>query len=292
MVDSEGNRYFEVEYLSQNVIYRPIKNTGANSSIVPNLLKPFVAMRRFVLERENRSSFLQFGYGSNENLANDGILNPDDIALQRHGRDYITDLSFDPTKLIQTDKFGIAPSNTIITVSYRTNDAGSVNAGAGTVTGVTRPIVSFQNSSGLNRNTKASIARSIEVINEEPIVGDITFPSGDEVKRRIFDTFTSQNRAVTAQDYQALIYMMPAKFGSIKRCSIMQDPDAFRRNLNIYVVSEDSSGNLTKTNETIKGNVRNWINQYRMINDTIYIVDVRIVNIGIDFTVVAESEND
>ena len=249
-------------------------------------------MRRFVLERENRSSFLQFGYGSNENLANDGILNPDDIALQRHGRDYITDLSFDPTKLIQTDKFGIAPSNTIITVSYRTNDAGSVNAGAGTVTGVTRPIVSFQNSSGLNRNTKASIARSIEVINEEPIVGDITFPSGDEVKRRIFDTFTSQNRAVTAQDYQALIYMMPAKFGSIKRCSIMQDPDAFRRNLNIYVVSEDSSGNLTKTNETIKGNVRNWINQYRMINDTIDFVDVRIVNIGIDFTVVAESEND
>jgi len=292
VVDSEGNRYFEVEYLSQNVIYRPIKNTGANSSIVPNLLKPFVAMRRFVLERENRSSFLQFGYGSNENLANDGILNPDDIALQRHGRDYITDLSFDPTKLIQTDKFGIAPSNTIITVSYRTNDAGSVNAGAGTVTGVTRPIVSFQNSSGLNRNTKASIARSIEVINEEPIVGDITFPSGDEVKRRIFDTFTSQNRAVTAQDYQALIYMMPAKFGSIKRCSIMQDPDAFRRNLNIYVVSENSSGNLTKTNETIKGNVRNWINQYRMINDTIDIVDVRIVNIGIDFTVVAESEND
>ena len=290
--DSEGNRYFEVDYLSQNTIYRPIKNVGANSDIVPNLLKPFVVMRRFVVERDYRSTYIQFGHGSDERLANEAILNPDDIALQRHGRDYITDLSFDPTKLIQTDKFGIAPSNTVLTVAYRTNDVASVNAGAGSITGVTRPIVSFSNPSELNNNIKSSIAKSLEVINEEPIVGDITYPSTDEVKRRIFDTFTSQNRAVTAQDYKALIYMMPGKFGSVKRCSVVQDPDAFRRNLNIYVVSEDASGNLAKTNDTIKNNLRNWINQYRMINDTIDVVDARIVNIGVDFTIVAEIERD
>ena len=86
--------------------------------------------------------------------------------------------------------------------------------------------------------------------------------------------------------------MMPAKFGSIKRCNIFQDPDAFKRNLNIYVVSEDFNGNLTKTNDTIKNNLKNWINQYRMVNDTVDIVDANIVNIGIEFTIVTESEVD
>ena len=108
----------------------------------------------------------------------------------------------------------------------------------------------------------------------------------------IFDTFTSQNRAVPAQDYKALIYMMPKKFGAIKRCGILQDPDEFKRNLNIHVVSENTDGNLTKTNDTIKNNLKNWLNQYRMINDTIDIIDAKIVNVGINFTIVANVEED
>ena len=290
VIDTEGREYYEVDYLSQITIYRPVANTGANSNTVPNLLKPFVAMRRFVLERELGRNFLQFGYGSEDNLSNEGYLNPDDLVLQRHGRDYISDISFDPTKLVQNDKFGVAPSNTTLTISYRTNDVASVNAAAGRITLVSNSIFRFPDESILNPGLKRTITNSLEVTNEQPIVGDVSYPSMDEVKRRIFDTFTSQNRAVTAQDYKALIYMMPSKYGSIKRCHIMQDPDAFKRNLNIFVVSEDTDGNLTKTNDTIKNNLRNWLNQYRMMNDTIDILDAKVVNIGINFTIVTEIE--
>ena len=85
---------------------------------------------------------------------------------------------------------------------------------------------------------------------------------------------------------------MPAKFGSIKRASIIQDPDEFKRNLNLHVISENRDGNLVKTNNIIKNNLKNWMNQYRMINDTVDILDAKIVNIGIDFTIVAEIEED
>ena len=291
VVDSAGREYFEVDYLSQNIIYRPVANTGANSNTVSNLLKPFVAMRRFVVEREFGRNFLQFGYGSEDNLSNEGFLNPDDVALERHARNYITDRSFDPTKMLQSDKFGVSPSNTTLRVSYRTNDSTTVNAAVGTVIRVENSIFKFSNTNKLNNRLKNKVINSLEVTNDDPVVGGVTFPSTDEIKRRIFDVFTSQHRAVTAQDYRALIYMMPSKFGSIKRCNILQDPDAMKRNLNISVVSEDSNGNLAKTNDTIKNNLKNWLNQYRMVNDTIDILDARIVNIGINFTIVSQGES-
>ena len=292
VIDSEGNRYYEVDYLSQNTIYRSVANTGANSNTVPNLLKPFVAMRRFVIESEQGRNYLQFGYGSEDNYSNEGFLKPENIIMKRHGRDYVKEQSFDPGKMINSDKFGISPSNTILTVAYRTNDASTVNAAVGSISDVRSAIFGFKDTHTLNAGVKGTIIDSLEVTNEQPVVGDVTYPSSDEVKRRIFDSFTSQHRAVTAQDYKALIYMLPSKFGSIKRCNILQDPDEFKRNLNIYVVSENHVGNLTKTNNTIKNNLKNWINQYRMINDTIDILDAKIINIGIDFTIVAQLDTD
>ena len=85
---------------------------------------------------------------------------------------------------------------------------------------------------------------------------------------------------------------MPAKYGSIKRVSAQKDPNALKRNLNLYVISEDSQGKLVKTNSTIKDNIKTWLNQYRMINDTIDILDPYILNIGIEFTIKAATGAD
>ena len=82
-------------------------------------------------------------------------------------------------------------------------------------------------------------------------------------------------------DYENIAYRMPAQFGSVKRVSVQKDPDSLKRNLNMYVVSEDSNGKLAKTNSTIKNNLKTWVDNYRMINDTVDILDPYIINIGI-----------
>jgi len=133
---------------------------------------------------------------------------------------------------------------------------------------------------------------SLEVSNETAITGDVTNITTTEIKRRIFDTFPTQNRAVTQADYENVAYRMPAKFGSIKRVSVQKDPDSLKRNLNMYVISEDKFGFLTKTNLTIKNNLKTWLNQYRMLNDTIDILDPFIINIGITFAAKARSGAD
>ena len=83
---------------------------------------------------------------------------------------------------------------------------------------------------------------------------------------------------------------MPSKFGSIKRVNVIQDPDSIKRNLNMYVISENSDRTLVSSNQIIKENLKVWINQGKMINDTIDILDAKIINLGIDFTIVGETE--
>ena len=102
---------------------------------------------------------------------------------------------------------------------------------------------------------------------------------------RVYDTFPTQNRAVTQADYENVVYRMPAKFGSIARCSVQRDPDSNKRNLNMYVTSENRFGKLTTTNSTIKENLKTWLNRFRMINDTIDILDAFIANIGIEYVI-------
>ena len=89
-----------------------------------------------------------------------------------------------------------------------------------------------------------------------------------------------------------MVYRMPPTFGAVKRCHILQDQDSLKRNLNLYVISEDSDKNLVETNASIKSNLKTWLNRVKMINDTIDILDAKVVNLGVNFSVVIDPEKD
>jgi hypothetical protein len=292
VVDTEGHSYYEVDYLSQNVIYKPVKNpnySGADGA-VQHLLKPFVTPRRFVVEQEAGRTFIQFGYGSDSELTTNSVADPSSIVLNQWGKSHTIDESFDPSKLMETDKFGIAPANTTLTIIYRVNSAGNVNAATGTIREVIKPILHFDNIVELSRDTISFVRENIEVTNEEPIIGDMPLPNSTEVKRRAKDVFATQNRAVTKQDYISVVYSMPPKYGAIKRCNMLRDHNSLKRNLNLYVISESANGLLAQTNESIKQNLKVWLLKNKMINDTIDILNARILNLGIEFSVVGDTE--
>jgi len=293
VVDSDGNQYYEVDHLSQNVIFLEIDNRGTNTDTVKKLMKPVIVPRRFVKDRRIAETILQFGYGSEENLNTVLIPDPADLTLDIHGRNYTSQASFDPSKMTKTDALGVAPANTTLTVAYRVTPPGSVNASVGKVSKVDRRKIRYpQIESGITLDTSLTtiVTTSLEVSNLEPIVGQVTFPSVTELKSRILGHFATQNRAVTKQDYTSLIYSMPSQFGSVRRAMVAQDPDSFKRNLNVYTISEDSSGKLATTNSVIKNNLKSWIEKHKMINDTVDILNSFILNIQIDFTVVAERD--
>tara|TARA_Y100000592_G_scaffold46384_1_gene73654 strand:+ start:40479 stop:42287 length:1809 start_codon:yes stop_codon:yes gene_type:complete len=288
--DEEGHRYYEVDHLSQDTVYMEINNTDtATKDSTPKILKPVSVPRRFVVERDRLATHLIFGYGSEEDIKIDKVIDPTNIILNQYARDYVTDTSFDPTNLLGSDKFGVSPVNTTLRITYRTNSSSNPNAAVGAINQVGTIRLQFPDPSNLDAGTVAEIRASIECDNEEPVIGNVTLPSAYELKIRTKNHFPTQNRAVTKKDYKSLVYSMPPRFGAVKRCSITQDPDSFKRNLNIYVISEDSVGNLVETNSVIKQNIKKWLNDYRMVNDSIDIMDAKIVNLGITFTIVPES---
>ena len=82
------------------------------------------------------------------------------------------DQTFDPSKLLETDKFGIAPANTTLTITYRTNTSSDVNVATRGLTNVVEPIFIFK--SEATNNSKIDFVRdSLEIVNEEPILGDV-----------------------------------------------------------------------------------------------------------------------
>jgi hypothetical protein len=246
--------------------------------------------RRFTVSHERASTVLQFGHGSPIQDLSGSVADPSSVVLNRHAKPHITDSTFDPTKLTSNDKLGIAPANTVLLVTYRENTQDVVNAAAGSVKNTVSILSEFDNLTILNPSVRDYVLDGIEVVNEEPIVGDVTLPTVDEVKVRALGAFSSQNRAVTAQDYINLIYGMPASYGAIKRCSIVRDVDSFKRNLNLFVLSEDVEGKLTTANNTLKNNLKTWLNGARMLSDTIDILDAFIINYGINYEIIVKRD--
>ena len=281
--DTEGNEYFEVDYLAQDMIYKELENKNFQNDNVPSILKPMLVSRKFVVERSGNDVILQFGSG--EEGESNVIANPQNVAMEIFGKTYVTDTTFDPTRISKNSNFGIVPSNTQLIVSYRSTNPQNSNAATRAINKVNGTNFQFADPNAIVRSSMETVITSLEVSNETPIVGNVSMPSSGEIKRRIFDTFPTQNRAVTQADYENLAYRMPAKFGSIKRVSCQKDQDSLKRNLNMYVISEDSSGKLTQTNSTIKNNLKTWLSNYRMINDTVDILDPYIINLGIEFVI-------
>jgi hypothetical protein len=295
VTDLDGNEYYEVDYLSQDVVYRSILNRDNNdqNAEVKSILKPFSAPRRFVVIREKDKTYLQFGTGdSSSETYNSELVDPSSVTLDMYGKNYISDKDFDPNNLIKSDKLGVVPANTTLKIIARANNSNNVNTGAGTLISVGSALFDFGDTRKLNSTKINSVRASLEVNNEEPIVGDTPRVTAEELKFRVYNTFASQNRAVTEKDYEALIYNMPPEFGSVKRASIVRDYDSFKRNINIYVVSEYSAGSLTNSNQSIKENLKVWLNNNKMINDTVDILDAKIVNLSIKFSVVSDLEAD
>lgn len=285
VVDSEGREYFEVQNLAQEVVYRAAPNSSDGTQAT-SVLKPHTTPRRFVHEKIGNQSYLQFGAGSEKE--EERVPDPQKVTLNQHGKDYISDTSFDPTRLLKSKTMGVSPSNTTLSITYRVNTVSNANAAVGTITNVNNASFRFKNPENLPNNQMNSVINSIEVENEEPLVGDISSLSNEELRQRSKSYFSSQDRIVTTEDYKTFVYSMPSEYGTIKRLNAVPGNDATERKINLYMISEDQDGKLIEPNSKLKQNVRNWLAMKKPINDSIELIEASVVNLSIELAIVPE----
>ena len=291
VVDSEGNIYYEVDNLSQEVIFMETTNKNALNDGVRSILKPFVTTRKYTVYQDDTGTYIQFGFGAEDDDSS-GLTDPSKVALKMHGKKTISNTSFDPNQLLSTNKLGISPYNTKLRVINRINVFSEVTSPANSIQVVSDKEFYFENQGDLNTTETDFIIGSLECNNEFPINGIKSDISTEELKERAKAYYAAQNRAVTKNDYESLVYQMPAKFGTIKRANIVNDPSSSNRKITLYVVSENDAGNLGHTSQVTKNNIKNWLNHYIPINDSVEIKDAIIVNFTVDFTVMYDRNYD
>mgnify|MGYP003111433286 CR=1 FL=1 len=290
--DSDGHEYFEVEHLAQDVIYMNTTNPNAASDGVPQIIKPKIIPRRYVMVQDDTGTYIQFGYGSDESITTTDIAEPSQVSIKMTGRPFITDYAFDPTQLLDTNTLGVAPANTTLTIIFSQNESDEINVGANALNTVVLSSMTFPNDAGSASNQQAGVRASLEVSNDNPIVGSTSVPTSQELRYRTYAARAAQMRSVTKNDYEAYIYMMPANFGSVKRASVINDPSSTNRRLSVYVISEDGNRDLVKSNSTLKENIKQWLNKNKMLNDNIDIYDAKILNIGFDYEIIVDPTRD
>jgi len=288
--DSEGNIWYEVDFLAQDTVFYGVSNTSADVTDVPYVLKLKSVPYRFITEFDidTKKMSIQFGSGDAQNF--DGDLIPDlgDLSLPLFGRDTFTDFFLDPQNFLKTRTLGLAPVNTVLTVKYRVGGGSSTNAGSGEITTVSESIFEVADSS-LSTNVISDIGNSVSVYNFGPIQGGRDELSLEEIRQLISANFASQGRMVTAEDFVVRALSMPAKYGSVFR--VNANASQLNRNaVELTVLSKNSNNFVTVAPADLKKNLKTYLSRFRMLTDAIEILDGEVVNIGVNFSILSSPD--
>jgi hypothetical protein len=302
--DTDGNRWYETDYLSQDLVPIDSENIFKNDNefyidrdTVPFVMKFLKTSRRFTTSvSANNQTILEFGSGVNSQ--DDELVVPSNKVLSQAGVFKNTTTSYDPANFLKSKAYGQAPSNTTLTIRYIVGGGAQSNVNANSIKNVVSAEY-FGDLTELGVNDKRIvdvIRSSLKVNNPIPAVGGKDAETNDEIKNNALANYSSQNRAVTREDYVVRAYSMSSKYGSVAKAyvatenSLDSSGDVSGNNpfaINLYLLSHDSNNRLINTNSALRYNLRNYLNQYRMLTDSINLLDGFVINIGVEFGIVA-----
>ena len=293
VVDSNGNIWYEVDYLGQELIYDSLRNTNVNDpnsssdTDAPYLLQTKQVQNRFATRfLDEKTLQLQFGSGNPADTTEEVIPNPFNVGLGLPFEQSKLTAAYSPTNFIFTNTYGVSPTNTTLTVRYYTGGGVVSNVLSNTTTNLNASGIKFIQG-GLNSSTAQYVFDSLATNNPAAASGGKDGDTIEEIRQNSISNFTTQLRNVTADDYLVRALSMPSKYGKVSKAHT-QKPKADEANttLDLYVLTEDASNKLVTASDTIKNNLKRYIEQYRMIGDTLSIKDAFVINFAVNFEII------
>jgi len=261
IVDSDGNTWYEADYLGQELVFDSIKNTNPNDpnnytdeSSVPYLLQTKQAERRFATRLLDASSLqIQFGAGKSNDTTEEVIPNSDNVGLGLPFKKDKLTTAYSPLNFIFNNTYGIAPSNTTLTVRYLTGGGTGANVPSNTLTTlVNTNVVSFANFSSTDPTGDYQAAfNSLAVSNPNAASGGGDGDSTKELRQNIISSYGTQMRNVTLDDYLVRALSLPSEYGQVAKAYIENSKVSTENNsvLDLYILGFDLN---KKTNSTYR----------------------------------------
>ena len=327
---NNGNKWYEVDYLAQDKvpvethnIDNPYTDAGNNdlNMAIPYSLQYIKTGKRFITEvNDDNTTSIIFGNGvlRNGSIDADSFVTTDRAGFTINGTPDTSslDISLDPLAGDSRMTLGETPANTTLRITYRTGGGIGSNVSTGDLNTSNSPSLLSGVISGKN----------FSVNNNFPAFGGSDEEPIEEIRRKAKAFFSTQNRCVTKEDYEARVMNMSSKFGNVAKvfvdrrnataenstelfnqfsASISNDNTidisewnqfqasaatidvytlGYNANKALVTLPSGSSGGIT---HPLKQNIITYLENYRMISDTINIADGKIINFGVAFEVVA-----
>lgn len=293
VADSDGNVYYEVDFLTQDTVFKFIQNkqsiaaSPTDQPYVDGNLEVVPAPYRFykTTSLATRQTTLTFGGGSGNSMNDDLVPDPSTTALPLYGRSNFSRISIDPNTLLKTGTLGAIAPNVVITVTYRAGGGMSHNIPPQSISEVAYLNVVFPGNP--TAAVASAVRASVDANNSREAAGGADAPSLNELRLQIPSARNAQSRIVSKEDLVARIYSLPANFGRVYRASVRNNPDNPNAAM-LFVLSRNTSGQLVLCPDLLKKNLAVYLNQYRMISDAIDIFDGRIVNLQINYDITVD----
>ncbi len=190
------------------------------------------------------------------------------------------------------DYMGVLPdANSTMYILYRVGGGEQSNIAKDTLTNFIYKNVEISGNCDDNYDAtkKRKVLDSLKVTNTTPSYGGKDEPSMEELRWLIKYNNSSQNRCVTLHDYYARIMMLPAKYGCPFRCGIVEE----NNKVIVYMLGIDHNGRLrSELAEQVATNIKNYLSNYRMINDMVEMRSGKIINLAFDVDIFVDKTYD
>ena len=292
VVDSSNNIWYEVPFLGQDTIFVDNTNNAPDKQSVPFSLALQRVPRRFVT-RFLANGQLQIQFGAGINGQDDSVITPDPTNVGFGSNQGVSriDYAYDPSNFLSTRSYGLAPSNTTLTIKYLVGGGVAANAPANTI----NTLVGYSGTPTAVDTTKLS---TVTFNNPLQAAGGRDGDTVDELRENSLRAFNEQGRAVTLQDYTVRALSMDSRYGSIAKVYITQDQltnpnsatdsivDSNPLSLSLYTLAYDNNKNLVPATSTLKSNLKIYLSEYMILTDALNIKDAFVVNIGVNFDII------
>jgi len=279
-VDSNGNKWYEVDFLAQdkvpipthytvdenrNSAYGSLTDNSISTLPVPYSLTYIKTNKRFTRETNlDNTTSLVFGNGvlrdGKDGSVDQGYIDMDQIGIVIPGQTNDLNNSINPLLGDEYSTLGETPNNTTLTITYRVGGGIASNIAAADLNEVLSGQV-------MNGSADGVTIGDLTVTNRYPAIGGRDEESVDEIKEKAKAFFSTQNRCVTKEDYEARVMNIPSKFGNIAKVYCVRSGDDiqssemqqnFQQSLN--QVSLIYSNTLTQL-ESLRSNVESMIGE-------------------------------
>lgn len=265
------NRWYEVDALAEDRVFieDPTKVSDQPGIKVGKYIQ---TNSRFISEF-TPEGFKKMTFGGGSTSAQDQLNAFTNLGVPLTINNYFNNFALGST---------LTPNSTLF-VQYRIGGGLSTNLGTNVINQV-GTVTFYVN--GPSEATNSSVINSLRCLNVTAAIGGANAPNVEEVRNYVSFNFAAQKRAVTVQDYEAIIRNMPPQFGSPAKVSITEN----NNKIIIQILSYDSSGKLTNiVSDTLRQNIANYLSNYRMINDYISITTAQVIDLSLDVSVVLEA---